>query len=55
MAILNRFIAACTLWGMLGSFLGDVLPVSAGQTALQKTPASVEKPQDLRNPGPWSN
>lgn len=53
MAILNRFIATCTLWGMLGPFLRDVLPVSAWQTALEKTPASVEKPQDLREPGPW--
>lgn len=50
MAISNRLIAACALWGVLGLFLGDVLPVYAGQTALQKTPPPVEKPQELRNP-----
>ena len=50
MAISIRFIAACALWGVLGLFLGDVLPVYAEQTALQKTPPTVEKPQELRDP-----
>jgi hypothetical protein len=45
-----RFIAACTLWGVLGLSLGGVLPVCAGQSASQKTPAPIQKPQDLRDP-----
>jgi hypothetical protein len=45
-----RLIAACALLGMLGLFSGDVLPADAGPPALQKTPAPVEKPQDLRDP-----